>query len=171
MLFSCIYSKKTNAIYNVLTIYPCIVQGAVRVAWRGRDLLGGVRLQPELPGRADRVRGQRQRPLLRGHHAAGSGRHDGAVGADAAVVGRRVEDQLRRRPPGPLQHPPHLQLWQGARRRQRHTCGVERRRRVPVRRRGCGEGQAPERCLPALRGCRSTAPFRVVSGIVDAVSL
>jgi hypothetical protein len=161
---------------SCINAMPYIVQGAVRVAWRRRDLLGGAGLQPELPGRADRVRGQRQRPRLRGHDAD-AGRDVGAVDADAAVVGRRVEDQLGLRPPGPLQHPPHLQLWQGARRQQRHTCGVERRRRVPVWRRGCDEGQAQERCLSGLRGCRDTGWFGassrrrvVVSGVIDAVS-
>jgi len=137
------------------------VQGAVRVAWRGRNLLGGVGLQPELPGRADRVRGQRQRPLLGGHHAAG--RDDGAVGADAAVVGRCVEDQLRLRPPGPLQHPPDLQLWQGARRQQRHTCGVERRRRVP---RYLSGGVAVTRARPRSGGCRGYEAAGTLSGLV-----
>ncbi|PUZ37803.1 hypothetical protein GQ55_9G148700 [Panicum hallii var. hallii] len=141
----------------------------VQCQWPGVDVTFsfGVRLQPELPGCAHRVRGQRQRPGRRGHHAE----RDGAVGADAAVVGRRVEAQLRLTPPGPLQHPPDLQLRQGARRQQRHTRGVECQRGVPVRRRGRVADQAQERRLPEPRRCRNAAeqvgvsPPRVVCGI------
>ena len=49
------------------------VQGAVRMAWSGCNLLSGLRFEPKLSGR--------------GHHAE----LDGAVGSDAAFVGCSVE--------------------------------------------------------------------------------
>ncbi|CAN6298448.1 unnamed protein product [Urochloa humidicola] len=69
-------------------------------------------------------------------------------------------------------NPADVQLRQGARRQQRHTRGVERRRGVPVRRRGGVEDQAQERWLPELRRYRNADaervgvwPPRVVCGI------
>jgi hypothetical protein len=105
------------------------VQGAVQLARAGHRVQGGRRLEPELLRGAHRVRVRGRRAGVRGAHAA---RRRRGVGADAAVVGRRVAVQLRRHPAGALLRPPHLRLRQDGRRQQRHPRGVDARRHVPL---------------------------------------
>jgi hypothetical protein len=111
------------------------VQGAVQLERDGHRVQGGRRLERELLGGADRVRVRRRRAQVRGAHAARArrcGGGGGGVGADAAVVGRGVEVQLRRHPAGALLRPPHVRLRQDGRRQRRHPRGVDARRHVPL---------------------------------------
>jgi hypothetical protein len=107
------------------------VQGAVQLERDGHRVQGGRRLERELLGGADRVRVRRRRAQVRGAHAARA-RRRGGVDADAAVVGRGVEVQLRRHPAGALLRPPHVRLRQDGRRQRRHPRGVDARRHVPL---------------------------------------
>ncbi|KAF7014042.1 hypothetical protein CFC21_028070, partial [Triticum aestivum] len=103
--------------------------GSVQVARAGHRLQSEGWLQPELSRGAHRSRVRRRRPV-----GGGASAPWWQLGADAGVLGRGVEVQLRVHPAGAHIDPPHLQLRQETRRQQRHPLQLAGRQDLPIHR-------------------------------------